>query len=152
MAGGGAPASAEAAPYGRYTALHMAAWKGRVDATCALLIAGATEGIKNKRGYGSRHWAGACEPRGNAPADAARSNTAEDCAKRNGNAAAYADGVKQVRLQPAGAPAGATVHAWCVGLSVVCFVRVLCVLCVCVRACVCACVRVCVFVCVSVCV
>ncbi len=52
LAGGGAPAGAEAAPCGRGTALHSAAYCGHADAMCALLIAGATEGIKDKRGYG----------------------------------------------------------------------------------------------------
>jgi hypothetical protein len=51
-AGGGVPASAEAAPHGRSTALHLAAMNGYADAMCALLIADATEGIKDKYGYG----------------------------------------------------------------------------------------------------
>ena len=38
----------------RYTALHCSAWNGHADATCALLIAGANKGIKNKEGYGLR--------------------------------------------------------------------------------------------------
>ena len=38
----------------RWTALHEAAYNGYADATCALLIAGAAEGIKNKQGYGLR--------------------------------------------------------------------------------------------------
>ena len=38
----------------RATALMYAAANGRADATCALLIAGAAEGIKDKWGYGSR--------------------------------------------------------------------------------------------------
>ena len=38
----------------RYTALHHSAYYGRADATCALLIAGAAEGIKDKEGYGLR--------------------------------------------------------------------------------------------------
>ncbi len=65
---------------------------------CALLIAGATVGIKNKHGYSSRFGAGACEPKGHAPADAACSNTAEYGAKQYGHAAAYADAVQRVRL------------------------------------------------------
>ena len=47
----------------RNTALHLAvehyyalmySANGYADATCALLIAGAAEGIKNKQGYGLR--------------------------------------------------------------------------------------------------
>ena len=38
----------------RGTALHYSARHGYADATCALLIAGATEGIKDKQGYGLR--------------------------------------------------------------------------------------------------
>ncbi len=53
----GAPAGAEAATCGRYTPLHYATYWGNVDATCALLIAGATVGIKNNDGYGARVWA-----------------------------------------------------------------------------------------------
>ncbi len=66
---------------------------------CALIIAGATEGIKNDRAYGSRFRVGACEPRGNAPADAACSETAEDLSKKYGEleAAAYADAIQRVR-------------------------------------------------------
>ena len=95
----GAPAGAEAAPCGRNTPLHGAAANGSADAMCALLIAGASVGIKCKSGYGSRFWAGACEPKGHAPADAACSHTAEDVAKMNGKrkAAAYADAVQRVR-------------------------------------------------------
>jgi hypothetical protein len=47
-AGGGAPASG--AVTGRHTALDLAAANGHADATCALLIAGATKGIKDKWG------------------------------------------------------------------------------------------------------
>ena len=135
------PGCAEAATYGRGTALHSAAYYGHADATCALLIAGATEGIKDKRGYASRCWAGACEPRGNTLADAACRRTAEDVANARGYAAAYADAVKRVRLL---AHAGATVCA-CVG----CKCGMFCACSVC-ALCVCACVRVCVCVCVCV--
>ena len=38
----------------RWTALHFAAYYGHADATCALLIAGANKGIKEKYGYGLR--------------------------------------------------------------------------------------------------
>ena len=38
----------------RRTALMNAAMRGHADATCALLIAGAAEGIKDKDGYGLR--------------------------------------------------------------------------------------------------
>ena len=38
----------------RWTALMYAAISGQADATCALLIAGANEGIKDKWGYGLR--------------------------------------------------------------------------------------------------
>ena len=79
----------------RDTALMYAACNGHADATCALLIAGAAEGIKDINGYGSRYRA---SRRGTAPADAACSETAEDYAKQNGKAAAYADAVKRVRL------------------------------------------------------
>ncbi len=94
----GAPAGAEAVPCGRDTAFHKAVYHGHADATCALLIAGTTVGIKNKYGYGLRYWAGACGPKGHAPADAACSKTAEGYANERGNASAYADGVKRVRL------------------------------------------------------
>ena len=89
----------EAAPCGRWSALHAAAIYNHADVTCALLIAGATEGIKNNKGYGSRFRAGACEPRVNAPADAACSETAEDLSKKYGEleAAAYADAIQRVR-------------------------------------------------------
>ena len=50
----GAPAGAEAVPCGRDTALHKAVYHGHADATCALLIAGANEVIKNQWGYGLR--------------------------------------------------------------------------------------------------
>jgi hypothetical protein len=94
----GAPAGSEAAPCGRWSALHQAAYNGHGDAMCALLIAGANVAITNSFGYGARYRAGACEPKGNAPADAACSETAEDVAKERGHAAAYADAVKRVRL------------------------------------------------------
>ena len=38
----------------RWTALHCSAMYGHADATCALLIAGAAEGIKDTWGYGLR--------------------------------------------------------------------------------------------------
>ena len=38
----------------RRTALHFAAMFGHADAMCALLIAGAAEGIKDTWGYGLR--------------------------------------------------------------------------------------------------
>ncbi len=40
-----------------------AAYYGHADATCALLIAGAAEGIKARDGYGVA-LPGTCEPRG----------------------------------------------------------------------------------------
>jgi hypothetical protein len=58
--------------------------------------------------YGARIQAGACEPRGNAPADAMCSKTAEDDAKEQGKAVEYTDGVMRVRLP---AHAGASVCA-----------------------------------------
>ena len=108
-AGGGALASADAAPCGRlWTALHFAAYNGHADAMCALILAGATVDIKDKEGCGSRFWAGACEPKGNAPADAACSYTAKDFAKDRDISAEYANAVKRVRLPAhAGATAGA---------------------------------------------
>ncbi len=75
---------------------------------CALLIAGAAEGIKDKNGYGVATVRARASRGGTAPADAACSKTAEDYAKQNGHAAAYADGVQRVRLP---AHAGAAVRA-----------------------------------------
>jgi hypothetical protein len=106
-AGGSAPASAEAAPHGRWSPLHRAAYNGHADATCALLIAGAAEGIKDKQGYGIAQSRVRASRSGTAPADAACSKTAEDYARQRGHAAAYADGVKRVRRP---AHAGAAVH------------------------------------------
>jgi hypothetical protein len=94
----GAPVGPVAAPCGRWSALHCAAIYNHAEVTSALLLAGATEGIKDKYGYGSRFRAGACEPKGRAPADAACSKTAEDAANDRGKSAAYAAGVKRVRL------------------------------------------------------
>ena len=54
-AGGGcAGACRSGAATRRQTALHHSAYYGHADATCALLIAGAAEGIKDKDGYGLR--------------------------------------------------------------------------------------------------
>jgi hypothetical protein len=76
---------------------------------------------------------GACEPKGSAPADAACSKTPEDAAKDRGKSAAYADGVKRVRL-PAHPQAQPCARVASVG---VCRVRVrvcfVCVLCACVK-------------------
>ena len=54
-AGGGCAGECRSgAATGRRTALHFSVIYGRADATCALLIAGAAEGIKDKEGYGLR--------------------------------------------------------------------------------------------------
>ena len=137
-----------------------AAGNGRADATCALLIAGAAEGIKDKQGYGVARRTNRASRGGTAPADVPCRRTAEDYAKASGKAAAYADAVQRVR-PPARAGAavrasarearvracGVEVGACCLGVCAVLRVCV-CVCCTCLCAClrvragVCACARV----------
>jgi hypothetical protein len=81
---------------------------GHADATCALLIAGAAGGVKDKQGYGVRTTR--ASRGGTAPADVPCRRTAEDWAKQYGKAAAYADAVKRVR-RPAHATAAVRASA-----------------------------------------
>jgi hypothetical protein len=88
-----------------------AAINGRADATCALLIAGAAKGIKDKWGYGVVPTGRArASQGGTAAADVPCSETAEDLAKRNSHAAAYTDAVTRVR-RPAHATAAVLASA-----------------------------------------
>jgi hypothetical protein len=118
---------------------------------CALIIAGANVGIKDNKGYGSRYRVGACEPKGNAPADTECRRTAEDFAKKLGKAEAHSDAVKRVR---AAAHPQFQTCALCIECVRAC-VRVCVSLFACVRAtvrvCVCSCVFAFVCVCLSFC-
>jgi hypothetical protein len=104
------PAGSEAASCGRWSALHAAAIYNHADVTCALLIAGANEGITDKYGYGSRFRAGGrVRPEGQRNG---RCGVQQDSGGR-GEGSRQSRGLCRRRQAgaAAGAPAGATVRA-----------------------------------------